>query len=286
VRSHPWKAVVPAPWHPLHYLPKGATAILDIGCNEGAALQYAYELGVSKLFGIDINPQAVQISRRRMKEIRDCYIFHGSADDLPIAESTVDVALCLEVLEHIPEDLRSAVLREIHRVLAEYGRLIITVPARGSFRFLDPANSRLLFPRTFNLVARMVGGKGREAGYESQKHGIVWHHHFSLNELRRLLSPFFRIRSVRWRGGLLAPLCSWLLFPFYRQQANEHILCKIIARIQSFDLSLQLGEEVGYNLLIVAEKVGSCDATPASANMDLPRKVLDGFFSSVTRPPS
>jgi 2-polyprenyl-3-methyl-5-hydroxy-6-metoxy-1,4-benzoquinol methylase len=99
---------VPAPWHPLHYLRKGATgkgatAILEIGCNEGAALQYAHELGVSKLFGIDINPQAVHTSRRRMKEIRDCHIFHGSADNLPIAESTVDVVLCLEVLEHIPE---------------------------------------------------------------------------------------------------------------------------------------------------------------------------------------
>jgi predicted SAM-dependent methyltransferase len=50
----------------------------------------------------------------------------GSASRLPFATGSFDVALCTEVLEHLPEP--EAALREMARVLAPGGRLLLTAP--------------------------------------------------------------------------------------------------------------------------------------------------------------
>lgn len=67
---------------------------------------------------------------------------------LPFGAGTFEKALCMEVLEHLDDDIE--VLREIKRVLARGGTLIITVP-NSQYPFLwDPINSistRLLSTR-------------------------------------------------------------------------------------------------------------------------------------------
>jgi SAM-dependent methyltransferase len=52
--------------------------------------------------------------------------FVGSAEELPIADAAFDVALCTQVLEHVPEPAR--VLAELARVLRPGGRLYLSVP--------------------------------------------------------------------------------------------------------------------------------------------------------------
>jgi SAM-dependent methyltransferase len=47
--------------------------------------------------------------------------------DMPFAEDSFDLAVCLDVIEHLPDD-RGA-LRELRRVLAPGGTLLVTVPA-------------------------------------------------------------------------------------------------------------------------------------------------------------
>lgn len=51
----------------------------------------------------------------------------GDARVLPVADSSVDVILCTQVIEHIPEPV--PVLQEIWRVLRPGGTLILSVPA-------------------------------------------------------------------------------------------------------------------------------------------------------------
>jgi SAM-dependent methyltransferase len=245
---------LPPEWHALHYLPQGAKTILDVGCNVGSALQHAQELGLKRFLGIEINPQAAEEAKRRFSSVRDAHIVQGSADEMPFETGSADVAICFEVLEHVPESLRPAVVREAHRVLKQDAPWIITVPARGLFSFLDPANARLVFPKIFSMFARLVGGRGREAGFEDQKHGIVWHHHFKLDEIRQLLEPYFEIHQVRWRGSLLMPLGDWLQFPFYRFNALNHPISKGINFFQKWDMRQNFGSALGYNMIIVAKR--------------------------------
>ena len=132
---------------------------------------------------------------------------------------------------------------------------VVSVPYRGLFSYLDPANFRLLFPKLFSIFAKLVGGKGREAGFVKQKHGIVWHHHFTLKELESLFSPQFEIKTIRWRGGLIFPICEWLLFPLYRLQLTNNIFYRLIKKMQSLDYSLQFGRFFAYDILFVAKRI-------------------------------
>ena len=43
------------PWDAAYYWPPDARSILDVGCNVGAGLARAYELGIHQLHGIEIN---------------------------------------------------------------------------------------------------------------------------------------------------------------------------------------------------------------------------------------
>jgi SAM-dependent methyltransferase len=52
--------------------------------------------------------------------------FVGPAEQLPVADAAFDVALCTQVLEHVPEPAR--VLAELARVLRPGGRLYLSVP--------------------------------------------------------------------------------------------------------------------------------------------------------------
>jgi SAM-dependent methyltransferase len=248
------------PWDACHFLPSGATSILDVGCNVGAGLERAYRLGISNLYGIEINRHAVEAARERLGRLPGVdvsRIVHGSADTLPFWDASADVAMAIETMEHVPAALRPAVVHEVWRVLRPGAPFIITVPADGMFSWLDPSNVRLRFPRLFDRVSRAIGGGGRERGFEAEKHGIVWHHHFSVPELRALLEPAFQIERVRRRGCFVAPICAGLVFPFYRRQRHDHPIARLLQRLEAWDLSVETSPRFAWNVLVVARKPAS-----------------------------
>jgi SAM-dependent methyltransferase len=51
----------------------------------------------------------------------------GDARKIPIADQSIDVVLCTQVIEHIPDP--QAVVQEIHRILRPGGSLILSVPS-------------------------------------------------------------------------------------------------------------------------------------------------------------
>jgi SAM-dependent methyltransferase len=61
----------------------------------------------------------------------------GNLSNLPLADCSVQQALIWHVLEHVPND-RSAI-REFYRVLANGGKLLVSVPLGSDVTFEDPA---------------------------------------------------------------------------------------------------------------------------------------------------
>lgn len=61
----------------------------------------------------------------------------GRADALPLPDASFDVVLSLEMLEHLPRDVREPALREMVRVLRPGGRLVVTFPAGAQAQELD-----------------------------------------------------------------------------------------------------------------------------------------------------
>ncbi len=98
--------------------------ILDIGCGTGETLNYLKKiLPKAKLTGIDESSIAVKLSQQNTKT----KIIKGSALQLPFKDSSFDLILLLDVLEHIKRD--GKVISEAKRVLDKNGVIIITCPA-------------------------------------------------------------------------------------------------------------------------------------------------------------
>ncbi|HEX8523542.1 MAG TPA: class I SAM-dependent methyltransferase [Tepidisphaeraceae bacterium] len=115
------------------YAPPPAT-VLDVGCGLGDVLS---ELDPRyTLHGTDYAKFNVGVANRRLAG--KAKITQASIYDLPYTSNTFDVALCLEVLEHIEDDARA--VREIARVLKPGGILIAAVP----YTFYWPEYLRLM----------------------------------------------------------------------------------------------------------------------------------------------
>ncbi len=96
--------------------------LLDIGCGLGDVL--AGLTGDFEMFGFDYAASNVRIASRRLKGKAE--ICQASIYELPYESNSIDVGICLEVLEHIEDDARA--VREIARVLKPGGFLVAAVP--------------------------------------------------------------------------------------------------------------------------------------------------------------
>jgi ubiquinone/menaquinone biosynthesis C-methylase UbiE len=97
--------------------------ILDCGCGAG---DYVYAL---QQLGADA--WGIEYSREKLARAPASVSGRVSVGDLhhiALRDSSVDVALLNEVLEHVPDDRRA--LREVHRVLRPGGVLLIFSPNR------------------------------------------------------------------------------------------------------------------------------------------------------------
>src|ERR1044072_362687 len=100
-----------------------ARAILSVGCGPAEGLKWLVPLSGShgRVVGID------RIAIYGDKLPQGVEFFTGSLEETPFPDSTFDVVLALDVLEHLEDD--DAGLRAITRLLKPGGLLVITVPA-------------------------------------------------------------------------------------------------------------------------------------------------------------
>ena len=99
----------------------GRPRILDAGCGGGAVL--AELAGLGSAVGLEPSgPSRERALARGVGEVVD-----GGLEALPFADDAFDLAVCLDVLEHLDDD-RGA-LAELRRVVRPGGALIVTVPA-------------------------------------------------------------------------------------------------------------------------------------------------------------
>lgn len=146
---HP-KHLVPEPWHDW-YVPHLRTTdfVLDVGCSNGAHLVRAAE-ACRSIVGFDYDLVQLRNAAREIRErgLGNTRVFAWDITGaFPFPPRAFDAVLFLDVIEHLVP--RGAVLREIHRVLRDDGRLLVSGPNRetrwrrtlrgaGLFAFSDP----------------------------------------------------------------------------------------------------------------------------------------------------
>ncbi|EHJ01503.1 pseudaminic acid biosynthesis-associated methylase [Clostridium sp. DL-VIII] len=91
--------------------------ILEVGCNVGNQLSLLQKMGYKNLYGIELQPYAVQ----RAKELTEgINIIQGEANDIPFKDEYFDLVFTSGVLIHVsPENLNS-VIKEIIRCSRKY----------------------------------------------------------------------------------------------------------------------------------------------------------------------
>jgi len=127
-------------WRPIiaRHIPKRhGLSIADLGCGSGALLHFLAEAGYRdgengyRVMGVDTSPEQVVLARQYgfNATLGDVVSFLNATDD-----SSLDVVVACDILEHFERALLFQVLDEIERVLVPGGRLIAHVPnAEGVF---------------------------------------------------------------------------------------------------------------------------------------------------------
>jgi SAM-dependent methyltransferase len=95
--------------------------ILDAGCGSGRNMVELARRGV--VTGVELSETSVRLARERGAG----EVIEGSVLDMPFDADSFDLAASLDVIEHLEDDLGA--LREMRRVVAPGGALLVTVPA-------------------------------------------------------------------------------------------------------------------------------------------------------------
>lgn len=103
-------------------LPPGQT-IADLGCGTGALLPALASATESTVIGIDREAAMLAVAAERTQGLPTVRLEQGQLDALPLADESVDLALCMLVLHHVA-DLAPA-FAEVARVLRPGGRFVV-----------------------------------------------------------------------------------------------------------------------------------------------------------------
>ena len=174
-------------------LPRSGT-MLDVGCGSGQTMTwFAHQWPGWRVAGLDVSRDGLRAAHAGTGQP----VFGASATDLPVPDSTADLIVTLDVLQHLPlggGDIRA--LAEMRRVLKPGGVLMIRTNAQSWPRTSDDATYNFHKYSTAELR-----GKLDTAGFDVHRLG-------SLNALLGLaeIPRELRVRRVAGTGylGLLA----------------------------------------------------------------------------------
>jgi 2-polyprenyl-3-methyl-5-hydroxy-6-metoxy-1,4-benzoquinol methylase len=123
--------------------------VADVGCGSGYGCELLKRSGAATVFGSDISRPAIEFAKDRYRGYAD-FVVQGITHMKEYRDSTVDVAICSEVLEHVKEyGAEKKAILELKRITRNGGLLIIGTP-----------NSEMLEDHGFSFeeLARLLDG--------------------------------------------------------------------------------------------------------------------------------
>src|SRR5687767_5758686 len=117
--------------------------VLDIACGTGVVARLAAERVVPNgtVAALDLNPALLSVARSVPSTGAAIHWYETSAESIPLPDDAFDVVLCQLGLQFVAD--KGAALREMRRVLAPGGRVLVTTPPPNAFfDVLDEAMTR------------------------------------------------------------------------------------------------------------------------------------------------
>ena len=201
-RAEPWPEVLSFTTS----LPPDAR-LLDAGCGNGRHARALAAAG-HRVVAVDFARNLLTIGRRgsrgRVWADRILWV-QAEASVLPLRDASVDAAICVAVLHHLPSaDERVRALRELGRVLVSRGRVFVSVWALDQPRFRKAVEARRGLPADL---------RGDVEVPWTMPDGVVvprYYHLFQEGELEELIieSGLHGERFFRGPGNLYAEASS------------------------------------------------------------------------------
>jgi SAM-dependent methyltransferase len=176
--------------------PRGGLA-LDAGCGTGPQLAALARAG---LRAVGVEP-AAQMRRLARINCPGAQLLGASIFDLPFADATFDLVICIEVLRYfLPEDVQSA-CRELRRVLKPGGTLLATLVNRYA------ADGFPAYDRLARLLAALAGRRRTHCTLTTPgeaERGLVAAGFSSVETVGRLAGPLRALYRLDRRLGAAA----------------------------------------------------------------------------------
>ncbi|HVP29450.1 MAG TPA: class I SAM-dependent methyltransferase [Myxococcota bacterium] len=141
-----------------------ASRLLDLGCGDGTNLPWLAPFA-ERLYGSDYNLLRLLRARGRAPEAT---LFLADLLDQPVPDGFFDAIFFNHVIEHVPDD--AGALREVHRILAPGGLLVLGTPNEGAWwwqlAYRRAPEVRATTDHVHFYTADTIGRRLREAGFE------------------------------------------------------------------------------------------------------------------------
>ena len=206
------------------WMPHSETTV-DIGSSASPMLNLLRQKS-KNVIAIDIDKTALAEVSGANPGIK---VIESSSAEIPLESESCDTTLLLDVLEHVDDE--AGTIAEIYRILKPNGTLIISVPHKGLFRFLDPQN----------LKATLTGK------YSIQNE----HRHYSEDDILNLLGLRFTVVRKHFGGLFLYPM-TFAGNNFFQKRLGWN-LGTFFKKLGDWDNDISWGA-LSYNLIILARK--------------------------------
>lgn len=232
------------------WIPHNTDTLLDAGCAYGLTTAiFAKE--AKNVYGLDANPQFIAAAKEKYLGIN---FVVSQVEKTPFADSFFDVIILNEVLCYIQNEQQ--LFDEMFRILKIGGTLIISVPHKGLFSFMDTENYiyflKKYLPWLYRLLYRLYTGK--QPHPENLKY--LKRSHYSKNDLQALLNKslfknYYEVEKIFRSGLLIGALqhnLALLLTPFLKEKLTS-LLLRPLSSLSEIDYWIPYGA-LSYNLAI------------------------------------
>lgn len=174
--------------------------VVDIPAGKGETSRIVQEIG-GEIQPYDLFPEFFQVEGLKCLKA-DLNL------RLPIEDNSVDIIICQEGIEHIPDQLH--VFQEFGRVLKQHGKLILTTPNISHLR----AKISYLFTES-ELIKRMPANELETLWYEKNGHKYYGHVFLIGVQKLRILAAMagFRIKKINSVRISFSSLFLCFLYP-------------------------------------------------------------------------
>jgi ubiquinone/menaquinone biosynthesis C-methylase UbiE len=107
--------------------------LLDVACGTGRTLAQLHLAHPNvRLFGMDLSPFYLHEARQTLRDVDDVSLVADNAEQMPFRDASFDILTNVYLFHELPKNARRNVLKEMRRVLAPGGLLVIEDSAQWS----------------------------------------------------------------------------------------------------------------------------------------------------------